>query len=245
MNAALSAFDRIAPGYDDDWTRSPAGRLQREAVRRELGVVFLSGDRVLDIGCGTGEDAVWLAQRGVQMRAIDPSPEMVRLARAKGIEASVGEIGDAAGVFDGVLSNFAAMNCIENPATLRTPLAHLVKRGGHLALCVFGKFCVWETAWHLLHLDARRATRRWRGKSHSASIGIDVYYPSVARIARALAPEFVLLRTAGVGLLVPPSYVTGLPEAVVEAAGALDKACAHLPGFRSLCDHRLLIFRRR
>src|SRR5258708_3857802 len=103
MNPAL-AFDRLARGYDRQWSQTPAGRAQRKGVWRELEKLFHAGDRVIDLGCGTGEDSVWLARRGVEVTAIDPSPEMVRQAQAKGVDASVGDLKSLTGTFDGLLS---------------------------------------------------------------------------------------------------------------------------------------------
>jgi SAM-dependent methyltransferase len=230
--------------YDHEWSQSSAGRFQRDAVWRELETIFHPGDRVLDFGCGTGEDAVWLKSRGIEVTAIDPSPEMVMRANAKGIDAKEGDISSVTGSFDGVLSNFAALNCIEDPKTLRAPFASLVRPGGRLALCVFGKLCAWEMLWYGAHFDQQRATRRLGARSRSQSLNIDVWYPSNAELAAAMAPDFLLLRTAGIGLFVPPSYVRGLPGVAVTAMGMLDRGLAKLPGLRALCDHQLLIFGR-
>jgi SAM-dependent methyltransferase len=245
VSVASGAFDGLAATYDRQWSQSPAGRVQREAVWRELAKIFRAGDRVLDLGCGTGDDAEWLASRGIQVTAIDPSAEMVRRARAKGVAATVGDIGMATGLFDGVLSNFAALNCVDDLGGLREPLSSLVRSGGHLALCMFGKFCAWETFWYGLQFDWQRATRRWKAKTRSESLGIDVYYPPVAQVSAAMAPHFVFFRSVGIGLLTPPSYVRGFPGVAVEAMGALDRGLTLVPGLRQLCDHQLLVFRRR
>ena len=39
--------------------------------------------RVLEIGCGTGEDALFLAQQGIHITATDASEEMLRITREK------------------------------------------------------------------------------------------------------------------------------------------------------------------
>ena len=57
------------------------GLLFRHVVQARLEALFGRGDRVLDLGCGTGEDALTLAARGVRVVGIDPSPE--RIARAR------------------------------------------------------------------------------------------------------------------------------------------------------------------
>jgi SAM-dependent methyltransferase len=245
VSVVSGAFDGVAPTYDRAWSQSPAGRVQREAVWRELTKVFRAGDHVLDLGCGTGDDAEWLASRGIRVTGIDPSTEMVQRARAKGVAATVGDISVATGSFDGVLSNFAALNCVADPGSLREPLSSLVRSGGHVALCMFGKVCAWEAFWYGLQFDWQRATRRWGAMTRSKSLGVGVYYPSVAEVGAALEPEFIFLRSAGIGLLTPPSYVRGLPSVAVDAMGALDRGLTLVPGLRSLCDHQLLVFQRR
>ncbi|MBP6827283.1 MAG: class I SAM-dependent methyltransferase [Saprospiraceae bacterium] len=46
----------------------------------------------LELNCGTGEDAVWLARQGWQVLATDVSPEMVAAARQKAINAGVEDL---------------------------------------------------------------------------------------------------------------------------------------------------------
>jgi ubiquinone/menaquinone biosynthesis C-methylase UbiE len=49
----------------------------------------LVGKRVLDVGCGTGRVAAELAERGNRVWGVDPSPEMVQAAKARGVNAKV------------------------------------------------------------------------------------------------------------------------------------------------------------
>ena len=247
MAAASSVFDRLADRYDDLWTNTTAGRLQREAVWRYLARRFRAGDRILDLGCGTGEDALHLDRAGVGVSAYDASPGMVRVARQRGVAADVLALEDldrldGVGVFDGALSNFGAMNCCANPDRLRAPLARLIRPGGFLALCVIGRFCLWETVHFLRRGDLRKADRRWSGSSASAALGLRVFYPTVRRISAALQPCFTLVQSVGIGVFVPPSYVHGVSNEVLERCAAADRRVAHLPGVRALSDHRLLIF---
>ena len=140
------------------------------------------------------------------------------------------------------LSNFGAVNCVANLDNLRTPLARLIRPGGFLALCVIGRFCLWETVHFLKRGELRKATRRWSGSSVNTSLGFHVFYPGIRQISESLQPYFTLVQSAGIGLFVPPSYVSGLSNVVLERCGAADRRVAHLPGLRALSDHRLLIF---
>ena len=239
-------FDEIAPSYDELWTRSPIGRLQRNAVWRYLDALFHPGDKVLDLGCGTGEDAIHFMSRGIDVSGIDASPEMVRIARGRGVDASVLAIEDLSripGRFDGVLSNFGALNCVENLEVLRNPLAKLVRPGGHLAICVMGRFCLWESVWYTLRGQHRKVFRRWNRNGTSA-LGVRVFYPPVRQLKRSFAPDFELVTWYGVGIGVPPSYVTGLSTELLTRLAKFDGHVERLPPWRSLSDHWLLIFSR-
>lgn len=78
-----TAFDAFAADYDSDFTHTPLGQLLRPRVWHIFTQHFKPGQHILELTCGTGEDAVWLAQRGVQVTATDGSAAMVAEAKAK------------------------------------------------------------------------------------------------------------------------------------------------------------------
>lgn len=84
-----TAFDAYAGDYDRDFTDSILGRLLRTRVWEKLDQHFKTGQHVLELACGTGEDAVWLARQGVYVVATDGSGDMLRVARAKTETAGV------------------------------------------------------------------------------------------------------------------------------------------------------------
>ncbi len=53
---------------------------------------------VLDVGCGTGENALYLAERGYDVWGIDFIPKAIERARAKAVQQGLGvhfQVGDA------------------------------------------------------------------------------------------------------------------------------------------------------
>src|SRR3990170_3609765 len=79
-------FDGHAPSYMQNvFTRNT--RAEVEFLVEELRLT--TGDRVLDMGCGTGRHAVPLARRGCRMVGIDLSRGMLRQAQAAAKQASV------------------------------------------------------------------------------------------------------------------------------------------------------------
>jgi len=244
---AGSAFDQLAERYDHLWSESAIGRQQRAAVWRRIDPLFQTGDRVLDVGCGTGVDALHLTERGIGVCGIDASKKMVRVARSRGVEAhhlAAEDLRLLAGEFDGAISNFGALNCVSDLGAMARALGRLVRSGGHVAVCMAGPCCAWETAHYLVRGEFSKAFRRWNPRGSDASIGIHVDYPSVRRLARLFRQDFRLTRWYGIGVCVPPSYVCGISETNIEKLAAVDRRIAHRPVLRALADHRLLLFRR-
>jgi ubiquinone/menaquinone biosynthesis C-methylase UbiE len=241
---AAAAFDRIAAQYDAQWTDTPAGRAQRGLVWRYTDRLFHPGDAILDIGCGTGEDAAHFAANGIRVHATDGSAEMIRVAARRGgfttAVAGAQEIDGPDAAYDGAISNFGALNCVADLSPVARRLASVVRPGGRVAICVIGRFCLWETLYYSARLQFGKALRRTTAKPVTTSLGISICYPTVGNLCSAFAPEFACERWTGIGLLVPPSYVK-LPHRVVRVLGALDRLLAGLPLLRGMADHRLLI----
>src|SRR4051812_42184542 len=77
------AFDPLVEAYDETFTHTAVGRVLRDMVWARLEKIFQPAQTILELGCGTGEDAVWLARRGVHVVATDASSKMIETARAK------------------------------------------------------------------------------------------------------------------------------------------------------------------
>ena len=254
-----AAFDSIAAEYDAVFTNSVIGRTQREAVWQVLDRAFLPGLEMLDINCGTGADAVHMAGRGVRVHACDASSGMVDVARARVQQAEADvtlevrpfeQLDGLAGKYDGVLSNFGGLNCVDDLNRLVCDLARLVKVRGSVIICYMGPFCAWETAGYLLRRQLRKAVRRWKRKDVPARVGgtsFRIHYPSVSDLTFAFAPEFRLREWQGIGVLVPPSYLEPFAIAhprMIAAASWFDQHTRTWPLLRGISDHVLLRFER-
>src|SRR6185437_13155349 len=81
--AQSHAFDSLADQYDSLFTNSVIGRAQRNAVWSLAQRVFGPGSRILELSCGSGEDALFLARGGMSVLACDISPRMIAVATAR------------------------------------------------------------------------------------------------------------------------------------------------------------------
>jgi ubiquinone/menaquinone biosynthesis C-methylase UbiE len=265
MRAALipAPFDTLAESYDRIFTESAIGSAQRSLVWEEADRLFQPGQRLLELNCGTGVDAVHLAERGIEVVACDAAEKMIAIARrrveAAGLDRRVdlrvvategveGLLSD--GPFDGFFSNFAGLNCVEDIEKAGRDLSRLLKPGAKALVCMFGTHCLWEVLSSLARADFRKAFRRFHNSS-KAKLGrnasIKVRYYSIRKIEGAFAPYFSLRRWRGVGIAVPPSYLEPLATrfpTCFRAAEKTDVWLGRAPLLRGFADHILLTFER-
>jgi len=267
---SAAAFDAAATGYDVAFTDTALGRLLRGEVWKQLDVAFRPGDRVLELGCGTGEDAIHLASRGVAVVATDASDAMLTVARRK-VEAAGADdlvtlarldlrgrdldarLAELAGgqPFDGAFSDFGALNGMADRRPLARGLADVIRVDGRTVIVVMGPFCPWEVAWHVAHGEPRSAVRRWR-RGGVARVGdgqrMRVWYPSPRTLRGEFAPWFDALGARGLGVVLPPTGLCGIVEARPRLRGTLATAedlARRLPFAAWLADHHLTVFERR
>jgi SAM-dependent methyltransferase len=254
--ASPKAFwNRVASTYDRVFPETAVGRHQRGIVHAVADRLFHPGQRILELNCGTGIDAVHFAERGVRVVACDLSEGMVDIARrrregnrARGLVdlrvLPTEEIARLGGEppFDGVFSNFSGLNHVMDLRRLAVDLAALLRPGAPALLCVATVFSPAESAWHLLRGDVRRATRRLARRTDDPSLV--VRYRSARAWARALAPELRLREVIGVGVLLPSCAEPAARRfpATLERMARVDRALGRVPWVRDLSECILLHF---
>lgn len=129
-----ATFDGVAASYDR------RAVVQQAAGERLVALLSLRGtEDVLDVGCGTGHMAGLLRERTTgAVVGVDPSPEMIAVARARGIpgarfEVKAAEELDDVAAFDAVACN-SALQWFRDPADALRRMARALRPGGRLAL---------------------------------------------------------------------------------------------------------------
>jgi ubiquinone/menaquinone biosynthesis C-methylase UbiE len=259
--AAGAVFDRLAPSYDSDFTGSLIGRAQRNVVWKVLLKTFHPKDNILELNCGTGEDALFLARNHISVFACDASHQMISRADQRLNMSAPPHLvtfchlptEDIAGLdpaisFDGAFSNFSGLNCIEDLGPVSASLAKLVKPGGHLLFCFSTRFCLVEIIYYLSQGQVNKALRRCKGHTVAHlndAPPLSVYYPTVRTLRRIFAPHFKLRSRTGVGVAIPPSYLEPWAQRhpyLFRLLCRLETLFSNLPFFRTTGDHVLLRF---
>lgn len=112
---AAAEWDERYAGAPQVWSGNPNGALVAEVAGLEPG-------RALDVGCGEGADAVWLAARGWQVTALDVSQVALERAALHAAQARVEVLWRHAGLLDAELApaGFDLVSA-QYPALRRTP----------------------------------------------------------------------------------------------------------------------------
>ena len=257
------AFDSVAADYDGPQGNNALIQRMRDAMCRTLGRLFLPGSRLLDLGCGTGIDAVYLAARGYEIVAADWSPQMVEHTRTRAAKAGllgrvqveaigIHELGQLRGrVFDGIYSDLGPLNCVPDLRVASRACSALLKPGGRLVASVIGRVCPWELAYYTLRGDWSRA--RLRRASQAVPVNLNHHrvwtrYYSPREFYRAFANEFELDGYRSLGLFLPPPYLIRWYErahALFSPLAWLDDRLGFWPLLRDSGDHFLMVLTRR
>jgi ubiquinone/menaquinone biosynthesis C-methylase UbiE len=257
---AARAFDALAEAYDETFTRSAIGRAQRSAVRQKCLTLLSERSHILELNCGTGDDALFFAARGHQVTALDASAGMIGVAKRRKTaelpleqvqfhQVATEDLWRITGEYQTVFSNFSGLNCVANVKKVAEDLKALTAPEACLLLCLSTRLCVWETLWYLYHGRSQKACRRWLGHTKATIDGVvlDVYYPTVNQIRRAFEPTFRLRSITGIGVFVPPTYAEAWMRRhcrLLTFLQACDRITAEWPIFRVLGDHMLLHLQR-
>ena len=143
-------YDDVVPDLRASYDGGAAerDRLPKQQFKLDERAAFLDRLRavqaktLLEIGAGAGQDAVFFAEEGLDVVAVDLSPEMVAFCRAKGLEAYERDflhLGFEPASFDAVY----ALNCLlhvpnaDLPEVLRAVRA-VLKPGGLFYVGVWG-----------------------------------------------------------------------------------------------------------
>ena len=258
MPPSDGAFDALAATYDAQFTYSRIGTLMRQAVWQRFDSCFRPGHRVLELNCGTGEDAVYLGQRGVWVLATDLSQAMVEITRQKVVQAGLVALVQVQQLalenlaaldtppFDGALSNFGGLNCVADLAGVGRALAARLHRGALVLLCLMGPLVPWEWGWFLCHGSPATAFRRLR-PGGVVWRGLTIHYPSIRTLRRAFAPAFRLRRVSALGAVLPPPFAErwiGKHPRLLSMLNRCERRLEAWPPLPWLADHYVLELQR-
>lgn len=256
------SFNKIADTFDAEDQANEILQWMRNTVYGIYFSYFKKGDHLLELNAGTGIDAMYLASKGFKVFATDISDEMIgklkekiedrnlhNMIRAENI--SFDEIGNIVeSNFDGAISNFGGLNCINNFKNLAHSLAGKIKPGGRFISAVMNSVCPWEIIYYLAKSDSKNAYRRFNKDGIEASLSefkIKSFYFTPGEFAAQFPEYFEIEKIFSLGLLTPPPYLFGIYEKakpIVKSFMILDNLTKGIFPFNRAGDHFVIVLKR-
>lgn len=258
------AFDSVAADYDGPRGNNALIQDMRGEMWRWLDASFAGASHLLDVGCGTGLDAVRMAEHGYRVTATDWSPRMTERTHDRAQRARVSDrvrtvnLGaheldriEGRDLFDGAYSNLGALNCLPDLTVVSRECARLIKPRGRVVFAVIGRWCPWEIGYYAAQRNWARIRARFaRGMLPVRMNGRIVWtaYWTPAALYRAFANEFALVHYRGMCVFAPPPYMTWMKERHPRwyaQSWRWDRRVCGWPMLRGLGDHFLIVMARR
>ncbi|HOY12667.1 MAG TPA: methyltransferase domain-containing protein, partial [Saprospiraceae bacterium] len=230
---SVTSFDAIATEYDLSFSESKIGKAQRNQVYAFLNEALgqKTGLNILELNCGTGIDAIYLAAKNHKVLATDISEGMIDLVNDKiktlhladHVQTKVMDIKQLEYLtpeikYDLIFSNFGGFNCL-SPSEIQKvskELARLLADRGHFIAVVMPNFCAWESVYFLSKLSIKKAFRRFSKGPVLAALdeqtSVDTWYYNPAQFRHLLEEDFKLVSQRPIGIFIPPSYLTFISQ---------------------------------
>lgn len=255
-------FDNAAITYDQDFTYSDIGTLQRQRVWRLLDNSMNHSQKlkILELNCGTGEDAGRLAKGGNRVVATDISEEMLNVAREKNQQQDITfqkldlnniDRTNLDSDFDLVFSNFGGLNCIDPDSLAKASddIYHMLKPKGKFIAVIMPKMCVWDIIYQLFKGRVTEIFRRNRDVMEVTVSGkiVKTWYYNPRAFSSLMSLRFVRENLKPIGLFIPPSYLEGFfkkRKFLLKFLGALEMMFANLSFQAKFSDHYYIEFRK-
>ncbi len=253
-----SAFDSLAVQYDELFGNNEVIERLRQQVYSTIDFLVRPPAKILDINCGTGTDGLYLASKGFAVVGVDLSSRMIAEASRKSqgfpnarfVQASYENLLQVEGdQFDLVLSNFGGLNCTRNLSGVGAQVA--LKPGGYFVAVVMPSFSLWETVAFACRGKLEEALRRLNPNGTETQFygnRFTVYYFSHRDVVRAFAPAFEVIESYALNVFSPPPHAWKLAARFPTLTAALeriDDMICHLPMFRSIGDHSVIVLRKK
>lgn len=252
-------FDVLAHNYDERFSHTRTGQYLRQRTHDRLLRYFRQGQTILEMGCGTGEDALFLAKQGIRVIATDASQAMLQAARHKTRGLTLVDVQPldlnhlvpdhfADQQFDGAFANSGVLNCVQDRRHLAGWLHERLAPGAFMMFGIMSPFCLWEIIWYGLHGDSQVALRRFKSQVFQPapdSLPVKIHYPTIRQITQDFSPCFRRITMRPLGLFLPPSEIFGVIEKrpwLFRSLASMETLMGNSPVLSMLADHYWIVF---
>lgn len=266
MSLTAEAFNNAAKGYDHDFTFSSVGIEQRKRVLHYYKKYLPpSPSAILELNCGTGEDAMFLASKGYSITSTDVSEKMIEIAERKKAGSEIVspdfkvldmvEISTIIGEnnYQSVVSNFGGVNCIDPNEIndMSKNLATGLSKGNKVILVVMGTGCLWDKLYYFFKKGYKVAKSRRRNSPIEVPVEnqlVKTWFYKPSELVNLFKSDFDKIHLHPIGLFIPPSYLNNWfknKKFILSVLVLLEKFFSYAGFMANRADHYILVLQRR
>ncbi len=249
-------YDLVAASYDDVEGRNELSERVRRYTLEAALKVFKPGDRILELGCGTGRDAVALARRGIRVDGTDVSPAMVATAKARVRRENLGKMvsircaaaasaASTGGPYEGAFSNGAVLNLEPDLEAVARGLHHSLSSGSFAVLTAANRLSLFELAFYPIVLRPRKAFRKLgrevpipvSREGNGRTYVVPTRFLTPREFFSAFRSGFEMAHQRGIQVLTPPWNLVDMARLihpVIQSLERIEDRMGTAPGLRSL-----------
>lgn len=258
------AFDSASEEYDYTINRNYINSWIRKRSLDELFELVRPEDVLLEIGCGTGAEAVQISKRAARIIATDISEKMLELLRtkvhAKKLERKITGVRVRASNISSVRSSIpdgrvriaysfnGALNCEPDISQFPEQLSSLLEEQGYFVCSIRNTLCLSEIVSHSIVFQFDNPRKKQPTMVSVGGMDVPSYYYPPHRFSQFFQPYFHVRKIIGLPAILPPAYLneyylkTGIFRRVLEK---LELSLADYFPLNIFGDQTLFVFQKR
>jgi len=250
------AYNYYASKYDNEFEKNKIGIITRNRIQSFIKIFVKQGIQVLDLGSGTGNDTLLLANLNCNVDAFDISEKMHNVTKKKVRKSRLGSQinfihGNINNInitkkYDFILVNFGVINFVDDLVLFKKKVESMLTNNGIVFIVSYNDYCIWEKIYLTLINHPNRYRRNHKNiKVNISNVEIIINPYNPIEIEHIFSDGFTRLMIEPVNSFIPPAFmINSIPNLLINAL-VLVESIPIFPKFKSMIsDYFIAVFRK-